>query len=133
MWIPTWSAKAEQGNYPIDGRLQDVFGAIRNGEFSKGEPDAHEEFCRIIQWEPLVNRIHASTNVDLTMLSESEYKQNKCVFVCPEGSETYSVPNCPSLLPLVRPSCIVVVFRDYSALMRGNCVCIRERKRDRQR
>jgi len=49
--------KAEQGNYPIDGRLQAVFGAIRNGDFSKGEPDAHEEFCRIV--DKLCN-IHAA-------------------------------------------------------------------------
>jgi starch phosphorylase len=53
--------KAEQGNYPIDGRLQDVFGAIRNGEFSKGEPDAHEEFCRIV--DKLCN-IHAAGTWD---------------------------------------------------------------------
>jgi starch phosphorylase len=42
------TAKAKQGNYPIDGRLEAVFKAIRNGEFSKGEPEAHEEFCRIV-------------------------------------------------------------------------------------
>jgi len=42
------AAKAKEGHYPIDGRLQQVFQAIRNGEFSRNEPEAHAEFCSII-------------------------------------------------------------------------------------
>jgi len=46
--VPGIAAKAKQGHYPIDGRLQAVFDAIRAGEFSRGEPDAHAEFCEIV-------------------------------------------------------------------------------------
>jgi len=42
------AAKAKEGHYPIDGRLQQVFQAIRNGEFSRDEPEAHAEFCSIV-------------------------------------------------------------------------------------
>ncbi|CAJ1414356.1 unnamed protein product [Effrenium voratum] len=42
------AAQAQQGNYPIDDRLQAVFQAIRSGTFSQGEPDAQEEFNSII-------------------------------------------------------------------------------------
>jgi len=42
------AAKAKEGHYPIDSRLQAVFQAIRNGEFSKGEPEAHAEFCSLV-------------------------------------------------------------------------------------
>eukprot|EP00930_Biecheleria_cincta_P045964 TRINITY_DN3168_c0_g1_i1.p1 TRINITY_DN3168_c0_g1~~TRINITY_DN3168_c0_g1_i1.p1 ORF type:complete len:1026 (-),score=253.64 TRINITY_DN3168_c0_g1_i1:56-2806(-) len=46
--VPGIAAKAKQGQYPIDGRLQAVFQAIRNGEFSKGEEQAHQEFCSLV-------------------------------------------------------------------------------------
>jgi len=42
------AAKAKNGDYPIDSRLQAVFQAIRNGEFSRNEPEAHGEFCSLI-------------------------------------------------------------------------------------
>ncbi|CAE7458915.1 glpV, partial [Symbiodinium microadriaticum] len=42
------AAKAKEGHYPIDSRLQAVFQAIRNGDFSKGEPEAHAEFCSLV-------------------------------------------------------------------------------------
>ncbi|CAE7685051.1 glpV [Symbiodinium pilosum] len=42
------AAKAKSGHYPIDSRLQAVFQAIRNGEFSRGEPEAQTEFCSLI-------------------------------------------------------------------------------------
>mmetsp|Transcript_56733 Transcript_56733/g.135120 ORF Transcript_56733/g.135120 Transcript_56733/m.135120 type:complete len:889 (+) Transcript_56733:103-2769(+) len=53
------AAKAKNGNYPIDSRLQAVFGAIRNGMFSKEEPDAHSEFCEIV--DKLCNTYAAGT------------------------------------------------------------------------
>jgi starch phosphorylase len=46
--VPDIKANAQSGNYPIDGRLQTVFQAIRNGDFSKGEPQAHTEFCGLV-------------------------------------------------------------------------------------
>eukprot|EP00931_Biecheleriopsis_adriatica_P084321 TRINITY_DN580_c0_g1_i5.p1 TRINITY_DN580_c0_g1~~TRINITY_DN580_c0_g1_i5.p1 ORF type:complete len:940 (+),score=273.60 TRINITY_DN580_c0_g1_i5:84-2903(+) len=46
--VPGIVDQAKQGNYPIDSRLQSVFQAIRNGDFSKDEPEAHAEFCGII-------------------------------------------------------------------------------------
>merc|ERR1719401_1049789 len=42
-------AKAKQGHYPIDGRLQAVFDAIKGNQFSQGEPEAHGEFCEIVE------------------------------------------------------------------------------------
>ena len=42
------SAKAKSGHYPIDSRLQAVFQAIRNGDFSHGEQEAHGEFCSLV-------------------------------------------------------------------------------------
>jgi len=57
--VPGIAAKSKQGHYPIDGRLQAVFQAIRNGDFSKGEPDAHQEFCSIL--DRLCNTTAAGT------------------------------------------------------------------------
>jgi len=42
------TAKAAQGNYPIDGRLQAVFSAIKAGQFSLGEEEAQTEFNGIV-------------------------------------------------------------------------------------
>eukprot|EP00401_Gymnodinium_catenatum_P075709 CAMPEP_0117530310 /NCGR_PEP_ID=MMETSP0784-20121206/38277_1 /TAXON_ID=39447 /ORGANISM="" /LENGTH=607 /DNA_ID=CAMNT_0005326649 /DNA_START=12 /DNA_END=1832 /DNA_ORIENTATION=+ len=41
-------ARAQQGHYPIDPRMQEVLAAIRNGDFSLGDARAHEEFCQIV-------------------------------------------------------------------------------------
>merc|ERR1719298_198560 len=46
--VPAIKARAKQGHYPIEPRLQQVFQAIRNGEFSKDEPQAHSEFCELV-------------------------------------------------------------------------------------
>merc|ERR1712193_297150 len=46
--VPAIKARAKQGHYPIEPRLQQVFQAIRNGEFSKDEPQAHAEFCELV-------------------------------------------------------------------------------------
>merc|ERR550532_1060414 len=59
--VPGIAAKAKQGNYPIDGRLQAVFDAIRGGEFARGEPEAQAEFCEIV--DRLCN-IHAAGTWD---------------------------------------------------------------------
>mmetsp|Transcript_7060 Transcript_7060/g.13836 ORF Transcript_7060/g.13836 Transcript_7060/m.13836 type:complete len:923 (+) Transcript_7060:260-3028(+) len=40
--------KAKSGNYPIDGRLQEVFNTIRSGRFSGGDDEATGEFCGLI-------------------------------------------------------------------------------------
>jgi len=42
------AARAKEGHYPIDDRLQSVFRAIKEGEFSLNEPQAHSEFCEIV-------------------------------------------------------------------------------------
>merc|ERR1719221_2406673 len=36
--VDTIKARAKQGYYPIDGRLQEVFNAIKSDKFSSGEP-----------------------------------------------------------------------------------------------
>merc|ERR1719188_1943992 len=46
--VPGVAARAKEGHYPIDGRLQEVFNAIKGGQFSQGEPEAHAEFCEIV-------------------------------------------------------------------------------------
>jgi starch phosphorylase len=46
--VPGIAARAKEGHYPIDGRLQAVFDAIRGDLFSQGEPEAKSEFCEIV-------------------------------------------------------------------------------------
>mmetsp|Transcript_49259 Transcript_49259/g.112149 ORF Transcript_49259/g.112149 Transcript_49259/m.112149 type:complete len:901 (-) Transcript_49259:143-2845(-) len=46
--VPDIKAKAAAGHYPIDGRLQTVFDAIKRGDFSCNESDAHGEFCELV-------------------------------------------------------------------------------------
>eukprot|EP00405_Crypthecodinium_cohnii_P003167 CAMPEP_0194773022 /NCGR_PEP_ID=MMETSP0323_2-20130528/53640_1 /TAXON_ID=2866 ORGANISM="Crypthecodinium cohnii, Strain Seligo" /NCGR_SAMPLE_ID=MMETSP0323_2 /ASSEMBLY_ACC=CAM_ASM_000346 /LENGTH=145 /DNA_ID=CAMNT_0039707835 /DNA_START=9 /DNA_END=446 /DNA_ORIENTATION=+ len=41
-------AKAKEGNYPIDGRLQQVFDCIKKGTFSLGDDTAHGKFCGLV-------------------------------------------------------------------------------------
>merc|ERR1719146_67405 len=55
--LPSIKARAQQGHYPIDHRMQRVFDAIRSGTFSLGDEQATEEFCRIV--DKLCN-IHAA-------------------------------------------------------------------------
>jgi starch phosphorylase len=59
--VPAISARAKAGDYAIDPRLQAVFDAIRGDQFSQGEPDAHGEFCEIV--DKLCN-IHAAGTWD---------------------------------------------------------------------
>merc|ERR1719231_457300 len=59
--VPAICARAREGNYPIDGRLQGVFDAIKGNQFSEGEPQAHAEFCEIV--DRLCN-IHAAGTWD---------------------------------------------------------------------
>merc|ERR1711983_57828 len=46
--VPGIAARAKSGHYPIDSRLEAGFQAIRNGVFSNGEPEAHAEFCSLV-------------------------------------------------------------------------------------
>merc|ERR1712217_397965 len=41
-------AKAKQGHYPIDPRMQEVFDEIKRGKFSMGDDRAHAEFCGLV-------------------------------------------------------------------------------------
>jgi starch phosphorylase len=52
-------AKAATGHYPIDMRLQAVFDAIKRGDFSCNEADAHAEFCELV--DKLLNITAAGT------------------------------------------------------------------------
>jgi len=42
------AVRAKEGHYPIDSRLQSVFQAIKDGQFSLNESQAHAEFCEIV-------------------------------------------------------------------------------------
>jgi len=52
-------AKARNGSYPIDPRMEEVFNVIRRGEFSLGEKAATQEFGSLIS--KLTNTIEAGT------------------------------------------------------------------------
>merc|ERR1740138_286018 len=43
--VPGIVSKAKQGSYPVDGRLQEVFRAIKDGQFSMGDEQYHGAFC----------------------------------------------------------------------------------------
>ena len=40
--------KAENGHYPVDGRLGKVFDATRQGRFSAGDQEFTQEICSIL-------------------------------------------------------------------------------------
>merc|ERR1719476_447340 len=46
--VPAIKARAKEGHYPIDSRMQESFSAIRSGKFSAGDNQAHAEFCALI-------------------------------------------------------------------------------------
>merc|ERR1719463_959486 len=46
--VPCIKARAKEGHYPIDPRMQEAFSAIRNGTFSLGDDDAHADFGGLI-------------------------------------------------------------------------------------
>jgi len=46
--VASIKARAQEGHYPIDPRMQEVFTAIRRGDFSLGDEKAQAEFCQII-------------------------------------------------------------------------------------
>merc|ERR1719382_1523521 len=46
--VPAIKARAKEGHYPIDPRMQEAFTAIRNGTFSLGDEDAHAQFGGLI-------------------------------------------------------------------------------------
>merc|ERR1719333_1598787 len=57
--IPSIKARAQQGNYPVDPRMQRVFGAIRSGTFSLGDEQAGAQFCALV--DKLCNTTAAGT------------------------------------------------------------------------
>eukprot|EP00972_Heterocapsa_arctica_P002979 439092-Heterocapsa_arctica.AAC.1 len=57
--LPGILAKAKEGHYPIDARLQKIFDAIRQGRFSDGDAKFTEEMCLMI--EMLSNKTAAGT------------------------------------------------------------------------
>merc|ERR1712176_640442 len=57
--VPDIKKRAAEGHYPIDARLQTVFDAIKQGDFSCNEPTAHEEFCELV--DKLMNIREAGT------------------------------------------------------------------------
>merc|ERR1719145_160119 len=46
--VPDIKARAKQGHYPIDPRLQRVFDTIKSGKFSLGDDVAHAQFCGLV-------------------------------------------------------------------------------------
>mmetsp|Transcript_51972 Transcript_51972/g.161001 ORF Transcript_51972/g.161001 Transcript_51972/m.161001 type:complete len:901 (+) Transcript_51972:102-2804(+) len=57
--VPDIKARAKQGHYPIDGRLQKVFDMIKSGKFSLGDDVAHAQFCGLV--DKLCNITEAGT------------------------------------------------------------------------
>merc|ERR1719311_752237 len=57
--IPSIKARAQQGNYPVDPRMQRVFRAIRSGAFSLGDEQAGAQFCALV--DKLCNTTAAGT------------------------------------------------------------------------
>merc|ERR1712050_740651 len=57
--VPEIKARAEQGHYPIDPRLQRVFDTIKSGKFSLGDDAAHAQFCGLV--DKLCNTTAAGT------------------------------------------------------------------------
>merc|ERR1719191_1954074 len=57
--IPSIEARAQQGHYPVDPRMQRVFGAIRSGTFSLGDEQAGAQFCALV--DKLCNTTAAGT------------------------------------------------------------------------
>jgi len=46
--VPNIKARAKQGHYPVDPRMQEVFNEIKSGRFSMGDDRAHAEFCGLV-------------------------------------------------------------------------------------
>merc|ERR1719310_2528983 len=57
--ISSIKARAQQGTYPVDPRMQRVFGAIRSGTFSLGDEQAGAQFCALV--DKLCNTTAAGT------------------------------------------------------------------------
>merc|ERR1719420_1369493 len=57
--IPDIKARAKEGHYPIDPRMEEVFTSLRRGEFSLGDKNATQEFTSLIT--KLSNKIEAGT------------------------------------------------------------------------
>jgi len=46
--VSSIKARAREGHYPIDPRMEEVFQAVRSGRFSLGDDRAHAEFCGLV-------------------------------------------------------------------------------------
>merc|ERR1719387_1410541 len=57
--IPGIKARASEGHYPVDPRMQRVFDAIRSGAFSLGDREAGAQFCALV--DKLCNTTAAGT------------------------------------------------------------------------
>jgi starch phosphorylase len=57
--VPGIVARAKQGHYPVDSRLQEVFNAIKSRRFSAGDEHYHEAFCAMM--DKLCNTTAAGT------------------------------------------------------------------------
>jgi len=57
--VPKIKERAQQGHYPIDSRMNEVFETIRKGTFSLGDDQAHQSFCGLV--EKLCNTTEAGT------------------------------------------------------------------------
>jgi len=52
-------ARARSGHYPIDHRMEEVFRALRAGEFSLGDQESKQQFCSLV--DKLCNTVEAGT------------------------------------------------------------------------
>eukprot|EP00929_Paragymnodinium_shiwhaense_P042823 TRINITY_DN220_c0_g1_i14.p1 TRINITY_DN220_c0_g1~~TRINITY_DN220_c0_g1_i14.p1 ORF type:complete len:900 (+),score=295.85 TRINITY_DN220_c0_g1_i14:103-2802(+) len=57
--VPGIKKKAQEGHYPVDPRMHDVFNTIKSGKFSFGDEEAHAAFCGLI--DKLLNITAAGT------------------------------------------------------------------------
>merc|ERR1719408_507383 len=57
--IPGIKARAKEGNYPVEPRMQRVFDSIRSGAWSLGDDAAHEQFTGLV--DKLCNTVAAGT------------------------------------------------------------------------
>merc|ERR1719335_1652503 len=132
--IPSIKARAQQGTYPVDPRMQRVFRAIRSGAFSLGDEQAGAQFCALVDklcnttaagtWDgdryllchDFPSYIEAQERVDATYANKTEWcklsiqaASSMAKFSTDRTMREYSeviwgVRPCPRPLPLRRPA-----------------------------
>lgn len=65
-------ARARSGNYPIDGRLVEVFNFIRSGKLCKGDNNAHSQICGYVD-RLMNNRDGNNGDYYLTLYDFADY------------------------------------------------------------